>query len=184
METNFWKISDYVYFLTGLLISVLFRPCDVFTKTAKIWRREDRSSIKLVKTHRRTWGQYKQNLFNSIFCERDLAIAQGENIFHRRLLFKKTIIMKIHLAYFLTLLTVARCAQGSEDVRNEIFKDCTRELYDRVVRFEYLYYEGYWLYPYNKLRNHGPSFHYTEKDFCKNPFYIFNPFYQSTSTGT
>ena len=37
----------------------------------------------------------------------------------------------------------------------------------RVVRFEYLYYEGYWMYPYNKLRNHGPSYHYTEKDFCK-----------------
>jgi len=48
---------------------------------------------------------------------------------------------------------------------NEMFKDCTRELYDRVVRFEYLYYEGYWMYPYNKLRNHGPSYHYTEKDF-------------------
>lgn len=40
-------------------------------------------------------------------------------------------------------------------------------LYLRVVRFEYLYYEGYWMYPYNMLRNHGPSFHYTEKDFCK-----------------
>ena len=50
---------------------------------------------------------------------------------------------------------------------NELFKDCTRELYDRVVRFEYLYYEGYWMYPYNKLRNHGPSYHYTERDFCK-----------------
>jgi len=50
---------------------------------------------------------------------------------------------------------------------NELFRDCTRELYDRVVRFEYLYYEGYWMYPYNKLRNHGPSYHYTEKDFCK-----------------
>eukprot|EP00093_Oithona_nana_P014425 14425.XXX_390757_395641_1 [CDS] Oithona nana genome sequencing. len=48
---------------------------------------------------------------------------------------------------------------------NELFKDCTRELYDRVVRFEYLYYEGYWMYPYNKLRNHGPSYHYTERDF-------------------
>jgi len=48
---------------------------------------------------------------------------------------------------------------------NELFKDCTRELYDRVVRFEYLYYEGYWMYPYNKLGNHGPSYHYTEKDF-------------------
>ena len=23
------------------------------------------------------------------------------------------------------------------------------------------------MYPYNKLRNHGPSYHYTEKDFCK-----------------
>ena len=49
----------------------------------------------------------------------------------------------------------------------DLFKDCTRELYDRVVRFEYLYYEGYWMYPYNKLRNHGPSYHYTEKNFCK-----------------
>ena len=49
----------------------------------------------------------------------------------------------------------------------EVFRDCTRELYDRVVRFEYLYYEGYWMYPYNKLRNHGPSYHYTEKEFCK-----------------
>jgi len=47
----------------------------------------------------------------------------------------------------------------------EVFRDCTRELYDRVVRFEYLYYEGYWMYPYNKLRNHGPSYHYTEKEF-------------------
>lgn len=25
------------------------------------------------------------------------------------------------------------------------------------------------MYPYNMLRNHGPSFHYTEKDFCKLP---------------
>ena len=49
----------------------------------------------------------------------------------------------------------------------EVFRDCTRELYDRVVRFEYLYYEGYWMYPYNKLRNHGPSYHYTEKEFCE-----------------
>lgn len=48
---------------------------------------------------------------------------------------------------------------------NELFHDCSRDLYDRVVRFEYLYYEGYWMYPYNKLRNHGPSYHYTEKDF-------------------
>ncbi len=39
--------------------------------------------------------------------------------------------------------------------------------YDRVVRFEYNYYEGYWMYPYNKLRQHGPSYHYTEKEFCE-----------------
>ena len=58
-------------------------------------------------------------------------------------------------ALILTLVT--------SDSRNEVFRDCTRELYDRVVRFEYLYYEGYWMYPYNKLRNQGPSFHYTEK---------------------
>ena len=57
--------------------------------------------------------------------------------------------------------------QVTSDSRNEVFRDCTRELYDRVVRFEYLYYEGYWMYPYNKLRNQGPSFHYTEKDFCE-----------------
>lgn len=49
----------------------------------------------------------------------------------------------------------------------EIYRDCTRDLYDRVVRFEYLYYEGYWMYPYNKLRQHGPSYHYTEKEFCE-----------------
>lgn len=49
----------------------------------------------------------------------------------------------------------------------DIFRDCTRDLYDRVVRFEYLYYKGYWMYPYNKLRQHGPSYHYTEKEFCK-----------------
>ncbi|CAB4063974.1 unnamed protein product [Lepeophtheirus salmonis] len=48
---------------------------------------------------------------------------------------------------------------------NEVFRDCTRHLYDRVVRFEYLYYEGYWMYPYNKLRNHGPSYMYNEKEF-------------------
>ncbi len=48
----------------------------------------------------------------------------------------------------------------------DIYRDCTRDLYDRVVRFEYLYYEGYWMYPYNKLRQHGPSYHYTEKEFC------------------
>ena len=53
----------------------------------------------------------------------------------------------------------------------EVFRDCTRELYDRVVRFEYLYYEGYWVYPYNKLRNHGPSYHYTEKEFCEYMIY-------------
>lgn len=47
----------------------------------------------------------------------------------------------------------------------DIFRDCTRDLYDRVVRFEYLYYKGYWMYPYNKLRQHGPSYHYTEKEF-------------------
>ena len=56
---------------------------------------------------------------------------------------------------------------GQTDAVQDLFKDCTRELYDRVVRFEYLYYEGYWMYPYNKLRNHGPSYHYTEKNFCK-----------------
>ncbi len=50
---------------------------------------------------------------------------------------------------------------------NDVFRDCTRDLYDRVVRFEYLYYDGYWMYPYNKLRQHGPSYHYTEKEFCK-----------------
>ena len=49
----------------------------------------------------------------------------------------------------------------------DVFRDCTRDLYDRVVRFEYLYYDGYWMYPYNKLRQHGPSYHYTEKEFCK-----------------
>ena len=49
----------------------------------------------------------------------------------------------------------------------EVFRDCTRDLYDRVVRFEYMYYDGYWMYPYNKLRQHGPSYHYTEKEFCK-----------------
>jgi hypothetical protein len=48
-----------------------------------------------------------------------------------------------------------------------VFRDCTRDLYDRVVRFEYMYYDGYWMYPYNKLRQHGPSYHYTEKEFCK-----------------
>lgn len=48
----------------------------------------------------------------------------------------------------------------------DVFRDCTRDLYDRVVRFEYLYYDGYWMYPYNKLRQHGPSYHYTEKEFC------------------
>lgn len=63
------------------------------------------------------------------------------------------------------ILVTVSLAQAEDG--NEIFKDCTRELYDRVVRFEYLYYEGYWMYPYNKLRNHGPSYHYTEKDFCK-----------------
>jgi len=47
----------------------------------------------------------------------------------------------------------------------EVFRDCTRDLYDRVVRFEYMYYDGYWMYPYNKLRQHGPSYHYTEKEF-------------------
>ena len=56
---------------------------------------------------------------------------------------------------------------GGANGADEMFRDCTRELYDRVVRFEYLYYEGYWMYPYNKLRNHGPSYHYTEKEFCK-----------------
>ena len=56
---------------------------------------------------------------------------------------------------------------GQTDAVQDLFKDCTRELYDRVVRFEYLYYEGYWMYPYNKLRNHGPSYDYTEKNFCK-----------------
>ena len=49
----------------------------------------------------------------------------------------------------------------------EVFRDCTRDLYDRVVRFEYMYYDGYWMYPYNKLRQHGPSYHYTEKEFCE-----------------
>ena len=49
----------------------------------------------------------------------------------------------------------------------EVFRDCTRDLYDRVVRFEYLYYDGYWMYPYNKLRQHGPSYHYTEREFCE-----------------
>jgi hypothetical protein len=61
----------------------------------------------------------------------------------------------------LTLLT--RLTMGAEPV----FRDCTRDLYDRVVRFEYMYYDGYWMYPYNKLRQHGPSYHYTEKEFCK-----------------
>lgn len=61
------------------------------------------------------------------------------------------------------ILATAGQSQGAQ----EIFRDCTRDLYDRVVRFEYLYYEGYWMYPYNKLRNHGPSYHYTEKNFCK-----------------
>ena len=69
--------------------------------------------------------------------------------------------MMMKIMWILLLVTLVK-AQG-----NELFKDCTRELYDRVVRFEYLYYEGYWMYPYNKLRNHGPSYHYTEKDFCK-----------------
>ena len=70
--------------------------------------------------------------------------------------------MKIKNVFLLLCTTVLAQAQN-----NELFKDCTRELYDRVVRFEYLYYEGYWMYPYNKLRNHGPSYHYTERDFCK-----------------
>ena len=72
----------------------------------------------------------------------------------------------MNLVPFLTLILAARGALV-EGQANELFRDCTRELYDRVVRFEYLYYEGYWMYPYNKLRNHGPSYHYTEKDFCK-----------------
>ncbi len=67
----------------------------------------------------------------------------------------------------LTLGTViALMARGSHTA--DIYRDCTRDLYDRVVRFEYLYYEGYWMYPYNKLRQHGPSYHYTEKEFCTN----------------
>ena len=49
----------------------------------------------------------------------------------------------------------------------EVFRDCTRDLYDRVVRFEYLYYDGYWMYPYHKLKQHGPSYHYTEEEFCE-----------------
>ena len=70
--------------------------------------------------------------------------------------------MKNYVFFLLCTTTVL-----VESQNNELFKDCTRELYDRVVRFEYLYYEGYWMYPYNKLRNHGPSYHYTERDFCK-----------------
>ena len=62
-------------------------------------------------------------------------------------------------------LLVGLCCSVSESA--EVFRDCTRDLYDRVVRFEYLYYDGYWMYPYNKLKQHGPSYHYTEKEFCK-----------------
>ena len=60
----------------------------------------------------------------------------------------------------------------------DIYRDCTRDLYDRVVRFEYLYYEGYWMYPYNKLRQHGPSYHYTEREFCERieNMFLFKPF--------
>ena len=65
----------------------------------------------------------------------------------------------LNLALSLHLLPMAFSA--------EVFRDCTRDLYDRVVRFEYMYYDGYWMYPYNKLRQHGPSYHYTEKEFCK-----------------
>jgi len=63
----------------------------------------------------------------------------------------------LNLALSLHLLPMAFSA--------EVFRDCTRDLYDRVVRFEYMYYDGYWMYPYNKLRQHGPSYHYTEKEF-------------------
>ena len=66
-----------------------------------------------------------------------------------------------------TLVIVVAYIGQAADAAQELFKDCTRDLYDRVVRFEYLYYEGYWMYPYNKLRNHGPSYHYTEKNFCE-----------------
>ena len=97
----------------------------------------------------------------------------GQNYFVNSITDKTAEVMKSKkpLAFFggvfaliLTLVT--------SDSRNEVFRDCTRELYDRVVRFEYLYYEGYWMYPYNKLRNQGPSFHYTEKDFCEYCFYL------------
>lgn len=46
----------------------------------------------------------------------------------------------------------------------------------RVVRFEYLYYEGYWMYPYNMLRDHGPSLYNDKKDFCKITFDSLNMF--------
>eukprot|EP00096_Caligus_rogercresseyi_P008030 TRINITY_DN2629_c0_g1_i2.p1 TRINITY_DN2629_c0_g1~~TRINITY_DN2629_c0_g1_i2.p1 ORF type:complete len:326 (-),score=66.42 TRINITY_DN2629_c0_g1_i2:44-1021(-) len=64
--------------------------------------------------------------------------------------------------YYLSVLCLLCVNYG---LANEVFRDCTRHLYDRVVRFEYLYYEGYWMYPYNKLRNHGPSYMYNEKEF-------------------
>ena len=75
---------------------------------------------------------------------------------------KKMRISKSIYAIFVVWWSFLEDSHGAE-----VFRDCTRELYDRVVRFEYLYYEGYWIYPYNKLRNHGPSYHYTEKEFCE-----------------
>ena len=45
-----------------------------------------------------------------------------------------------------------------------------------MVRFEYNYYEGYWMYPYNKLRQHGPSYHYTEKEFCESFWNLLSSF--------